>query len=343
MLSMLIAILCGGEQSSQSGVSEKWYTVLFTADCVSANTRTLSERALVAEVLRGKHTLVNASIVNGSIKEDIGSLSRLKPRNGVVPHILLATYVSSSERVIGYILASQDATIVRVRPDALFAACEQAKSRGVSFIQNGIYRKTENGPQIACYPNKPFVVIHQSPKVKRVAEPAKVDVSKNKKNLSEDRRSKYSPAQLQELDYAVQNGVNPIIIANPKLTAKQMRVLWLAKKNRICVEYFANPKFSDEQMQFLSDRLVSKQVFQECKIMINPKFNVNQMAEIYLGAMAGLDVSVYAKPELSAERMQTERALLDKKTYGKLHLGGQYTNSGVSSDVFKRIVDSGSK
>lgn len=116
-----------------------------------------------------------------------------------------------------------------------------------------------------------------------------------------------------------------------------MRVLWTAKRNKRCVEYFANPKFSDKQMQFLSERLTDKQVFTDCKVMINPKYSVDQMTELYLGCSEGLDCSSFANPDISAEKMRIERMKLENEFFSDVSLGGKYSKGTDEENILSFI------
>ena len=56
------------------------------------------------------------------------------------------------------------------------------------------------------------------------------------------------------------------------------------------------------------------------------KFDSLQLSQIHMGLMKGLDVSIYAKPEISSEVMYTCRLFLEEGMSAeeiKEHLGGE--------------------
>lgn len=327
---MLVAII-----ETQKGTPEmggNMYRILHaTPDCSSWGVKVLNEAALVKEIIQGRHVLVNASIEDGVIRENAGSFSRLQEKNGISPHVILATGVTEAGRTLGYFLATKAGTVIRVKPEALYKACDNAKSSEVAFVQNGIYRTTDGRPQVASYPGKPFpsIKLAQSNRPKKAH--TVVNVEQNRENIKKNRESKFTPEQLRELDFAKQNGVNPTIIANPKLSPEQMRQLWVAKRNKRCVEYFARPAYTPEQMLFLAERMVSKDDIVDFRVLLNPKLSVAQMTEVYLGIAEGLDVSEWAKPEVPVKQMQVKRALQSDSTYNRIDVSGKYASGSAEA------------
>lgn len=291
-------------------------------DKYTAVIRTAVTSQQIINAISGGVKSLNFSISNNTIVEDCGAFSRLEDKNGVSPRIIIAEMVSKTGRRLGYILLDKYGRVNRVKKDDVISLSEQAKTRGVAYIQNGIYRVQDGKPMIASYPNKPFlkVVIDTSKKKVNKSEEIKsqVDKKRNEENLKHE--DKYSDLQRKELDMAKANGVNPLLIANPKLSPKQMRVIWASKKNGMASEYFANPKFSLEAMRFFADRLVSRKMFNECKPIMKPDYNVYQLTELYLGIYSGIDYMSYADPSLSSEDMYFRRVELESKFYKKPEL-----------------------
>ena len=291
----------------------------------------MTDMQVIATVRSGCKPL-NFAVDSTGIKESCGAFSRLEPTKGVEPRVILAELQTKSNRTLGYVTASVSTGLLNIKEKDMFSFCEKARVAGVSFIQNGIYRVVKDVPTIACYPNSPYHVIYVNvaSKVKPIAKPVTTSsgadvlsktpdierrsTSKGKEKLSEHG---FTQDQLAELMLAKENGVNPSFIANRKLSPEQMRILWVAKKNRVASEYFARPEFSREQMIFFADRLIDKRVFKDCYPIINPKYNVDQLAELYLGITQGVDISSYANEKLSAEQMYVERMRLEASTYSK--------------------------
>lgn len=338
-----------------------------TSDLKQGYVNVLPEVNFIQEVskfmrLQGGTQLVNFKITNNGIEESCGSFTRLADKNGVSPRVLLAEYVSEAGRILGYVVTDKAGRISRVKREELLSVCQQAKKAGVPFVQNAIYRATDGTAMLAAYPGNDFYKLTQKlkkkvaePKVaehitKAKAEPVKEEAPVVKPGKAEPAKKaseapakeapmknseRYSEAQKKELIAAKKNGVDPLIVSNPKLSPEQMRIIWTAKKNNRSSEYFANPKFSVEQMQFFADRLVDKKIFMDCRGFINPKYSVEQLAELYLGVCDGIDYTQYANPELSAEDMYIKRTELTCSTYSGV-LVGSGVDARSSRNFLKR-------
>lgn len=294
---------------------------------------------------------------NSASVTPIGNFDRLKDKNGISPLVLLAEYVSPQGRILGYVVVDKYGRVSRVRKQELLDSCKQAKTREVALIQNAIYRETNGVAQLAAYPGAEFWQIVQQQKkrmpaaqkvvpkqedikaVKKVLEqaekpqppkkevPAKEPVKKAPDKKAPEKA--FSDSQKKELIAAKKAGIDPMIISSPKLSPEQMRVIWVANKNGVETGYFADPKFSVEQMQFFADRLVNKELANECRSIIDPKFDVDQLAELYQGIASGIDYTSYADEKLLAEEMYVKRAELECSTYSSLLIdhGGHNSNS----------------
>ena len=316
------------------------FTVFYTSDCLRGEVRVMTEKQLVSEVIRGKHNLVNASVdgISGKIVEDFGSLKRLEPTvRGLIPHIILAKYCSPTGGILGYfLLNTATGKVVRAKPNAVYEAAKKAKEVNGVFLQNGIYRFSDGKDQIAAFPGKSYHTFFQKLKKNPQKLNSEVDIKRNKENLEKKQASKYTKEQLAELNNAKKCGVDPILIANPKLTPEQMRVLWVGKKNKACIEYFANPKYSLEQMQFLVERIISKQAAVECRVLISPKYSVEQMNELYISIFDGVDYTLYADPKISADDMflkRKEQLASDGRWEGDLDLNSTTLRSSAVASV----------
>lgn len=300
--------------SAKDGFPCDGYRVAWLTQNFEVAVDMLNEAGVVTKVSSGKIKPINFSIVNGKVVDDAGKFERLHEQKGVSPRIVVAEIVTESKRLLGYILLNKAGGIERVKRADLLAICEKAKQYGVPYLQNAIYKEVDNKKGvISSYPNKPFerIINRANPASKKPI--SHVDKERNKANLQG--AAKYTPEQERELQLAEQNGVNKIFIANPKLTPKQMRILWVAKKNKMASECFANPKFSEDAMKFFADRLVSKEMFSECKVLFNPAYNVEQLTQIYLGIYNGVDVSKYADVSLSGEDMYFKRVEMESEYY----------------------------
>lgn len=335
------------------------YKLISTSDLRTVSGGIMNEHGVIDTIrtvgIKGC-VCVNFDIKQGKIVETAGSFSRLEVRNGVAPRVLIAEYVSPIGRVLGYVLADRNGNLTRVKRDVLLKAFADARKSDVSFCQNAIYRQMDNKETISPYQGNTFYKIVQkfekklpSPKMPEHIKPTAKDkssvsnmsgtveqgtASKVDKPLKNSER--YSDAQKKELIAAKKYGVDPLIVSNPKFSPEQMRIIWTAKKNGMASEYFANPKFSVEQMRFFSERLTDKDMFNECKYIINPKYNIDQLTELYLGVCDGIDYTQYANPEITAEDMYCKRQELTCSTYAPILVGGVDT---YASDLFLRKLN----
>lgn len=281
---------------------------------------TVKEMAHESEIVTATKTLkaINFNTDRGKVVDEVGKFSRLKDNNRFSPRIVLAEIVTESKRLLGYILINKLGQIEKVKRADLLLICKQAKSLGASYLQNAIYKEVDGKGAIASYPNKPFIrIVNRANKTDKKPV-SHVDKARNKENLKSV--DKYTQEQMREMQLAEERGINKILIANPKLTPKQMRIIWVAKKNGMASEYFANPKFSEDVMKFFADRLVSKKMFNECKVLFNTKYDVKQLSELYLGIYSGVDISKYSDPSLSSEDMYFKRVQMESEYYKKPQL-----------------------
>lgn len=329
--------------------------VLLTSEYKSSKYSGVREDALLKLLSSSKKLrMLNFDVQGGRVIDSCGKFSRLQDKNGVSPKIVVADIVTSSGRTTGYMVLDKTGGVYRYSKEDMLSLCSQAKARGISFIQNGIFRPNDEQACIASYPNKPFIriVLNKATKKKAKAEVSKtyVDKKRNQENLKEP-SSKYTLAQMKELTLAKENGVDPLLIGNPKLTPQQMHILWVAKRNGVASEYFAHPKFSVDAMRFFADRIVNKKVFMECRQIMKPEYDVQQLTELYLGVYSGIDYMSYADPSLGSEQMYIKRLELESKMWHKpqpnefidANIPETDIDTCVSSFLSRRVGNQGDK
>ena len=159
--------------------------ILIASEYATTKYTYLAEKDLVKFVVSNpKLKMVNFDIQNGTIIDSCGKFSRLQDSNGVSPKIVVADIVTTSGRITGYILLDKGGRIVKYSKDDMLTLCSQAKDRGVSFIQNGIFRPTDETACIASYPSKPFIHVTVQGTKAKPAHKTYVDKKINKKNFS---------------------------------------------------------------------------------------------------------------------------------------------------------------
>lgn len=337
----VVAILGVGQDRN---TRQRMFNVGVTEDFKTATCRTMTEQALAMEIVRGKHRLVNAKVVDGKrIEDSLGSFRRFEVKNNFKPVVVVAVCTNEAGRTLGYVIISQSGIISRVKKEDLYESCKLAKNNDVAFLQNAVYREANGVQQIAGYEDNCFPVIRLQSSVNR--RPANASVNKSSepaRRVTQQAQTAsasktehkpvrpasaevhtpltMSPAQNKELEAAKKAGVNPMLIDSPKLSPEKQRVIWAAKKNGIAAEYFTNPKFNKDQMVFFADRLENDDRFKECMSFVDPKYSVEQMKQLYLGVCSGVDVNEYLDESLTPEEMYIKRIELENELYDKTAL-----------------------
>lgn len=342
-----------------SGVkdSERIYTYVLIENLQNMQVFTGYESQVVGTVFQIKAVPMNFSIKGNSIVEDWGKFDRLKAIGGIQPVIILAELTSESDRVLGYYVFRKDKGVVSaIKRETFLQNCKTAKSRGVALAQNAIYRVTNGVEQIAAFEGHTFPKRKQTMSKKVQPAQPQMPVTENKpvkpkqpvpqpvKQASTPQpvqpKNEYTEAQKKEMIAAKQNGVDPAIISSPKFSPEQMRILWTAKRNGVASEYFANPKFSVEQMQFFAERLIDRKVFMDCKAIIHPEYDVDQLAELYQGIYDGVDYTIYLDSNLTAEEMYVERMKLESSQYCDILLGSSGSDGESVRKFFNKVKSS---
>ena len=220
---------------------------------------------------------------NGSIKEDSGSFKRFHPQGAGV---IIAEIQNSHGRTLGYrVMNNINGNIINMKTEDIVSKEAQLKR---PFLQNGIVRNNT----VNCYPlhKFPVIKINTRPTNKRKTEAKLEPVKSNNNKVSET--VVFTEKQLHEIDICKSKGIDSRFIENPKLSPEQMRVCWVAKSKGILSEYFAKPEYSVDVMKFYADRLVNKQIANECSLMLsNPELSVSKLTELYLCICDGVDYS----------------------------------------------------
>ncbi len=148
-------------------------------------------------------------------------------------------------------------------------------------------------------------------------------------------KAKYTDKQVAMLGRFIRAGYDIEAVKNPELNENQLKELYLGRKSGLDISLYTSPKISAEEMKELrrsAAKGVDLRSFAEAVIktgeynkeqtlqildaakhgvsyknMLNPELNHLQMRQIKLGERYGLDTSVYASADFSAEQMQQLR------------------------------------
>lgn len=285
----------------------------------------LSRQDLVSLVTANKFTTLNFNIDRyGKILQNCGSFTRFDP-NGTA--IVLAEYTTKIGIVKGYrLLLTTNNQIITMHKDDVI---RNGEALNRPFLQNGVIR----GGAVCCYPNNPFVRLELVTR-KRPTEKVRV---KSKPTKVEEKPKSWSGEQKAELLLCENRGINSDFIKNPNLSAEQMRVLWISKKNGALSEYFAKPEFSPQIMKFYADKLVSKKMVKECADMLNkPDLEMDKLTELFECVNRGIpyaDLMDLPAKDIYLKRLERDKtfwttekidfdALLEKAVYSSMRLKG---------------------
>ena len=109
------------------------------------------------------------------------------------------------------------------------------------------------------------------------------------------------------------NGIAKII-NNPNLSNKQMRVIWMSKKNGAKSEVFNKPEYSVDSMKFYADIIYTNEDEKVCKEMLkHPELSVSELNELYDCVLDGVDYKDFIGKSDSDIFIERERALNSKK------------------------------
>lgn len=322
--------------------SNEMYVLIFiNSEGVQAIGKKIVREYDIPQAIKG-FTPINFSIQNGRVNESMGSIERIIPKDGVQPLVVIQELATSVGTIIGYRLLNpvSNNIVSRKKEDIID---RQAKS-GIPILQNGIIR----GNKVNCYPNSPFPRFIIGTKTRNSVKKPKLSSQTEQKSKpqqsakeSNNLLDQFTPEQRKELSLAKRDGVDLRLIANPKLSPKQMRVLWVSKKKGAYSEYFARPEYSVEAMTFYADRLMTMNAVKECSDLLSrPEYDVPRLTELYLAVCEGIDYSSFID-DSSAEDMYVKREALRNKLWcseNKASISdSEYINSGVRlADKLKR-------
>ena len=228
-------------------------------------------------------TPINFSVDrNNKVVQDCGNFSRFNSKGSA---IVLAE-IKQNNVTTGYkLLASGTTTVLNKTTEAIV---ERANMQEEPFLQNGIIRNNT----VNCYKLHPYPVLryavnkHKTPTEKILKD----KVEKPSKDLSYANHPVYTEEQKLEIRRCREHGLNSGFIENYKLSPTQMRVLWVSKTNGALSDAFADPAYSVDVMKFYADRLLSNEVLEKCRPMLNKKdLSVEQLSELFLCVINGVN------------------------------------------------------
>lgn len=304
--------------------STKTYRVLVEHEKIAANKQSMfkyelnrvTEQQLGLFYTKNPNVCENFAVVKGRIKTTRGDISRYtieRNKEGGV-RIILAVVVNLNNEsdVLGYRIADKDGAVKRISlQDAIRIGVKYSANKLTPFANAILVQASGKKPHYKSYvadgfPIERIPVNRTTPKAKPAVIPkpsspeAKAVESMDKQELSKKLSDIFSPEQMKELRACKVAGVNPRIIANPKLSAKQMRVVWLTEKEGYKGRVFADPAYPVENMEFLRCELETKT---DIRSMLNPKFSIDQLYALSYAYVMGANMTKIADPSIPAKKM----------------------------------------
>lgn len=273
----------------------------------------LAEENLIAYLIKGGK-FSNATLKDGKVVGSTGSFERFgKHEDGKPDTYILISEITNEDGVkLGYRVANYMCRVMPMTMENITKHCTICEKANIVPFQNAIFKgKDSRGYAIiSAYPGADFykeVFYSNSKQRAQNAQPAKPNMVENAKNM-ENKTSVFSKEQLVILKGLQNKGINPNVIANPKLSVSQMEVLADALTHKVNVKPFASPEFSPEAMAFISLNIMRKN---DVTPLLNPAYSKDQMVEISLGILSGLDVSAFADIKMSAKDMAQIRTRME--------------------------------
>ena len=142
---------------------------------------------------------------------------------------------------------------------------------------------------------------------------------------------RFSPKQMEVILNGLYRAYDVSIYANPDFDVEQMELILYGFNHQLDVSQYAKTSYSVNQMTYEIIKLMYPNITMEYQVddfnedqwseirmvmkqspginitkMLNPKFNSEQLSIIKRGLIAGVDVSQYAKPDMSADEMNIQ-------------------------------------
>lgn len=245
----------------------------------------------------------NFEVTGAGVKGKGASLDRLAKGNPLV--IVAEVKIKGSDTLLGYIVANSSGKTSRVKKADLIGFCVKEAKEGRVPIQNAQFVNEDVAePFIRTYKGVKFLAEYlQIGKVKNTTKaPYKTS------QAAPAPENQFTPEQIKELQAAEQAGVDKTIIMNPKLSADKMHIIWTAEKNGVPARAVADPNYSKEAMMYVIVEMTHKHPYE---FLLNSGYNTEQMMQLTLGYMTGVDISKYADPKLSAMEMSERRKRME--------------------------------
>ena len=288
------------------------------------------EGDLISLIHREGNVVDNAKIVNGRVQGSPASFDRFKlakdknnPNNVRRPLVLVGKVVNMAGDVIGYKTLDYGGTMHDLDINATKTWISQAQnfmvgSKPMPPFQNVIVHGKDNMGNPIIVPYKDNTILEFGTNVGETKRTVAVD---NKKPMTaRDKKTvgktvaNFKPECKKLISQAQASGLNVRVLMDARFSEEQLKTLIKAMRKGVDVQKFANPDISPKYMDFLGwvERLGV-----DCSFVANENLNDGQKSEVILGIIDGVDVTKYAKKNVSSREMAQLRGRMRDAFWSK--------------------------
>lgn len=250
---------------------------------------------------------LNFQIRDGRVVDCFGKFTRFG--NGQYKSLVVVARLLTNGRTVGYrVVATNNGVVANLKLADILDMC---KSQNAPLTQNMMFRQgslTEYSglkiPTVEMPKTPTSYVRHKVPATQSTinydelpAQPVNPEIKTKQQHPDTQKHMReivgsMSDKQKREVKRAIDAGVDPTLLADKDLTPQQMRVLWMSKQWGCKSEAFAGHDYGVDVMKFYADRLYSDDLCDKCKPILNhPELSLNEVSELYLCALADMDVN----------------------------------------------------
>ena len=141
----------------------------------------------------------------------------------------------------------------------------------------------------------------------------------------------FSKEQIEQLKLGKRQGMNIKKIANPKLSAQQMKALRGIESCGHDCKVFADPRYSVEALMLIK---AEAKYHGDLSCMMNPEYSAEQLAILSIANDDGIDIKKLGGPKVNVEEMQERLVRLQMETWKQLDVRsmGKEKNARFSDD-----------
>lgn len=269
---------------------------------------------VIASTKNAEGTFVlNAKLVNGKVVGSTGSLDRFDASGQ--QSVIISAIVSNSGELKGYKVANREKGVKNVAAKDLISHCNRMSKSypNRAPIQNAQFVAAQGGKEafIRSYPDGDFIQEILVTKKNPHAAPAKPDTATAAKNVNK-LDELFTKEQIKQLGLGKKHGVNIRIYGNPALSAEQMRVIRGILEDGNNGKLVADPAFKVKALELYRVEMRNNKRISE---IINPAYEPEQVLQLSLGQIAGVDIAVYSDPKYNANQMAEIRMRLEKNIW----------------------------